>query len=90
MDDVLLVAGARPNFMKVAPVLRALRNDGRLRGRFVHTGQHYDDKMYDAFFRDLQIPRPHVDLEVGSGSHAVQTAQVMLRFETVCVEQRPG
>lgn len=92
---ILLVVGARPNFMKIAPIVEALEAWNRTRPeapmtyRLVHTGQHYDDKMYDAFFRDLQIPRPHVDLGVGSGSHAVQTAQVMLRFEEVCVAESP-
>ncbi|MEW6489946.1 MAG: UDP-N-acetylglucosamine 2-epimerase (non-hydrolyzing) [Thermodesulfobacteriota bacterium] len=92
---ILLVVGARPNFMKIAPIVDALEAWNRSRPglpmayRLVHTGQHYDEKMYDAFFRDLQIPRPHVDLGVGSGSHAVQTAQVMLRFEEVCVAETP-
>ena len=70
---VLVVAGARPNFMKVAPILRALREQGD-QAVLVHTGQHYDASMSDAFFTDLGLPRPDHHLEVGSGSHAVQTA----------------
>ncbi len=87
---VLHVVGARPNFMKIAPLTFEL--DGR-RGEFeqllVHTGQHYDVEMSSAFFDDLSLPRPDVNLEVGSGSHAWQTAQVMLRFEAVLEEFRP-
>ncbi|GAB4256556.1 MAG: UDP-N-acetylglucosamine 2-epimerase (non-hydrolyzing) [Deferrisomatales bacterium] len=92
---ILLVVGARPNFMKIAPIVDALErwNGARrappLEYRLVHTGQHYDEKMYDAFFRDLQIPRPHVDLGVGSASHAVQTAEIMVRFEKVCLAEAP-
>jgi UDP-N-acetylglucosamine 2-epimerase (non-hydrolysing) len=86
---VLLVAGARPNFMKVAPVLAALRSAGHT-GILVHTGQHYDDQMSDAFFRDLGLPQPDHHLNVGSGSHAEQTARVMTAFEPVLRETRPN
>ncbi len=91
---IVLVVGARPNFMKIAPIVDALRRWNETATEpvshlLVHTGQHYDEKMYDAFFRDLQIPRPDVDLEVGSGSHAVQTAEVMIRFERVCTAEKP-
>lgn len=85
---VLVVAGARPNFMKVAPVLRAVREAGH-EGILVHTGQHYDAAMSDAFFRDLELPDPDYHLGVGSGSHAVQTARVMEAFEPVLLETRP-
>jgi UDP-N-acetylglucosamine 2-epimerase (non-hydrolysing) len=85
---VLVVAGARPNFMKVGPVLRALSSRGH-EGVLVHTGQHYDASMSEAFFRDLELPRPDHHLEVGSGSHAVQTARVMERFEPVLEAVRP-
>ena len=84
----LVVAGARPNFMKVAPILRALRADEH-RAILVHTGQHYDASMSDTFFRDLGLPEPDHHLEVRSGSHAVQTARVMERFEPVLLEERP-
>jgi UDP-N-acetylglucosamine 2-epimerase (non-hydrolysing) len=84
----MLVAGARPNFMKVAPVLSALTADGHT-GVLVHTGQHYDEQMSDAFFRDLGLPDPHHYLEVGSGTHAAQTARVMLAFEPVLRRERP-
>jgi UDP-N-acetylglucosamine 2-epimerase (non-hydrolysing) len=84
----MLVAGARPNFMKVAPVLSALMADGHT-GVLVHTGQHYDEQMSDAFFRDLGLPEPQHYLEVGSGSHAAQTARVMLAFEPVLRGERP-
>jgi len=85
---VLLVAGARPNFMKVAPVLFALRRAGH-HPVLVHTGQHYDARMSDTFFRDLELPDPDFHLGVGSGSHAVQTARVMEAFEPVLREVRP-
>jgi len=84
----LVVAGARPNFVKVAPVLAALRAAGH-QGLLVHTGQHYDPTMSDSFFRDLQLPEPDYSLGVGAGSHARQTAQVMERFEPVLVGARP-
>lgn len=94
---ILVVAAARPNFMKVAPIIQQIvaRREAadatatRLDYRLVHTGQHYDAAMSDVFFRDLGIPAPHINLGVGSGSHAVQTAQTMLKFEPVCVQERP-
>lgn len=85
---VVVVAGARPNFMKVAPLLRALRTGGH-EGVLVHTGQHYDKRMSEAFFQDLEMPRPDHHLDVGSGSHAVQTARVMEAFEPVLQEESP-
>ena len=88
--EILLVAGARPNFMKIAPVVRALRDDGRLRATLVHTGQHYDAAMSDVFFQQLGIPQPDVHLGVGSGSHARQTAEIMLRIEPVLLERKPA
>src|SRR5919202_3576671 len=87
---VLNVVGARPNFMKVAPIVEAMK---RRRTEFaptvVHTGQHYDEQMSDAFFRDLNLPRPDVYLGVGSASHAQQTAAVMQTFEPVVVTEQP-
>ncbi len=87
---LLCVVGARPNFMKIAPIMSALKQQPRLQGVLVHTGQHYDENMSKAFFDDLGIPKPDVNLEVGSGSHAAQTAAVMAKFEPVILEQRPG
>jgi UDP-N-acetylglucosamine 2-epimerase (non-hydrolysing) len=84
----VVVAGARPNFMKVAPILRALRGAGD-EALLVHTGQHYDAQMSDAFFDDLGIPAPDFHLGVGSGSHAQQTARIMQRFEPVVLRTRP-
>ncbi|MBA2669893.1 MAG: UDP-N-acetylglucosamine 2-epimerase (non-hydrolyzing) [Gemmatimonadetes bacterium] len=84
----LVVAGARPNFMKVAPILAALEKAGQEKV-LVHTGQHYDARMSDAFFQDLGIPEPDFHLGVGSGSHAQQTARVMEAFEPVLHEVRP-
>lgn len=84
----LVVAGARPNFIKVAPLLEALRGAGH-RGVLVHTGQHYDVTMSDSFFRDLGLPPPDHQLGVGSGTHARQIARVMERFEPVLLEVRP-
>lgn len=88
MTQVLCVAGARPNFMKIAPVMAALAETG-IAAQLLHTGQHYDAAMSDGFFADLGIPRPDHHLEVGSGSHAVQTAEVMKRFEPVLESVRP-
>ena len=85
---ILHVVGARPNFMKAAPVLRALAAHG-VRQSLVHTGQHYDDAMSSVFFQQLGMPTPDCNLEVGSGSHAQQTAAVMLAFEPVVVERKP-
>jgi UDP-N-acetylglucosamine 2-epimerase (non-hydrolysing) len=87
---LLCVVGARPNFMKIAPLMRAFRAPGSgISASLVHTGQHYDAAMKYAFFEQLNIPEPDVDLGVGSGSHAQQTAQIMLRFEPVLDERRP-
>lgn len=88
MKHVLHVVGARPNFVKAAPVLRAIRQHG-LQQTLVHTGQHYDRNMSDVFFTELEIPDPDFNLEVGSGSHATQTADIMRRFEPVALEQKP-
>src|SRR5271155_1691177 len=85
----LHVVGARPNFMKVAPLTRALAARPGVRQTLVHTGQHYDRNMSDVFFRELEIPEPDFNLAVGSGTHAEQTGQIMLRFEPVVVEQKP-
>lgn len=86
---ILCVVGARPNFMKIAPVMAALQA-GKIPARLVHTGQHYDAQMKDAFFSQLGIPTPDVDLEVGSASHAVQTAEIMRRFEPVVDAENPS
>ncbi len=86
---ILHVVGARPNFMKAAPVLRALRARLEVRQVLVHTGQHYDANMSGTFFDQLGLPLPDHNLEVGSGSHAKQTAEVMTRFEPVLLAERP-
>jgi UDP-N-acetylglucosamine 2-epimerase (non-hydrolysing) len=85
----MLVAGARPNFMKIAPILEAFRDRQHPDVLLVHTGQHYDCRMSDDFFTDLRIPEPDINLGVGSRSHAQQTARVMVEFEDVCMRQRP-
>ena len=85
----LHVVGARPNFMKVAPVHRALRAYPQARQTLVHTGQHYDVNMSDVFFQDLGIPAPDVNLQVGSGSHAQQTARIIAEFEPVILDKKP-
>jgi UDP-N-acetylglucosamine 2-epimerase (non-hydrolysing) len=87
--DILHVVGARPNFMKAAPVLRALAERPGVRQNLVHTGQHYDENMSGVFFQELGLPPPDVNLEVGSGSHSVQTAAVMTRFERVVLDLQP-
>ena len=86
---VLLVAGARPNFMKIAPVYRASRKYTGVLCKIVHTGQHYDQDMSHTFFADLNIPDPDYYLAVGSGSHAIQTAKIMTAFEKVCETEQP-
>ena len=86
---IIHVVGARPNFMKVAPVMGALAECGDVSQVLVHTGQHYDANMSRVFFDELGLPTPDVNLEVGSGSHAVQTAQIMMRFEEVVLARNP-
>ena len=87
---ILCIVGARPNFMKIAPVMRALNDPlSGLNARLLHTGQHYDDAMKQSFFEQLHIPHPDIDLGVGSASHAVQTAEIMKRFEPVLDESQP-
>ncbi len=91
---IIVVAGARPNFMKIAPLIRAFDRCGQdvrpgINYVLVHTGQHYDAGMSDVFFRDLNIPRPDYNLGVGSASHAVQTATILVRFEEVCLREKP-
>ncbi|MDX2153915.1 MAG: UDP-N-acetylglucosamine 2-epimerase (non-hydrolyzing) [Bryobacteraceae bacterium] len=87
---ILHVVGARPNFMKMAPLMHELQRRGdSCRQILIHTGQHYDQKMSDVFFRELGMPEPDINLEVGSGTHAAQTAQIMMRFEPVLTEHRP-
>jgi UDP-N-acetylglucosamine 2-epimerase (non-hydrolysing) len=86
---IILVAGARPNFIKIAPLMDALKRHPQMHPVLVHTGRHYDEKMSDLFFRRLEIPEPDVNLGVGSGSHATQTAEIMARFEPVLLEHRP-
>jgi len=89
MIKIICVCGARPNFMKVAPLMKAFNESGKFHTLLVHTGQHYDEKMSKLFFEELEIPKPDVNLEVGSGSHAVQTAEIMKRFEPVVLEFKP-
>lgn len=86
---IALVAGARPNFMKVAPLLEALSRRRDAQTLLVHTGQHYDQKMSGDFFADLGIPAPDVNLGIGAGSHAEQTARAMISFEGVCLTAKP-
>ena len=87
--NILAVVGARPNFMKIAPLMWEVARRPGVEARLVHTGQHYDERMSRLFFEQLAIPRPDVNLEVGSGSHAAQTAEVMKRFEPVVARTRP-
>jgi UDP-N-acetylglucosamine 2-epimerase (non-hydrolysing) len=86
---VHLIAAARPNFMKVAPLYHELARSRWCRAQIVHTGQHYDANMSDAFFADLRLPEPAHHLEVGSGSHAEQTGRTMIAYEAVCTTHRP-
>lgn len=90
MLDILLIVGARPNFMKAAPIYaEMLRRPREFSAKIVHTGQHYDVSMSDAFFDDLGLPEPDHHLGVGSASHTVQTARIMLAFEPIVLEERP-
>ncbi len=86
---ILIAVGARPNFMKAAPLIRALRKTGRAKVTLVHTGQHYDSDLSSVFFRDLKLPPPRINLRVGSGSHSAQTAAILKRFEPVLKKLRP-
>ncbi len=86
---IICVCGARPNFMKIAPIVDALRGRDDVETILVHTGQHYDRAMSQLFFEELGIPEPDVNLEVGSGSHAVQTGLIMQRFEPICMAHKP-
>ena len=86
---IIAVCGARPNFMKIAPLMWEIERRSNVEAYLVHTGQHFDQRMSELFFEELHIPRPDVNLEVGPGSHAVQTAEVMKRFEPVVDEQDP-
>ncbi|MCX5815354.1 MAG: UDP-N-acetylglucosamine 2-epimerase (non-hydrolyzing) [Proteobacteria bacterium] len=89
-QKIMHIVGARPNFMKVAPIMREMRKyPDRFTQILVHTGQHYDESMSEVFFSDLDLPKPDINLGVGSGTHAYQTAQIMLRFESVLLENRP-
>ncbi len=96
MNTILvdIIAGARPNFMKIAPIIRAIKareaQGGPVRYRLVHTGQHYDEKMSGDFFRQLGIPAPDVNLEVGSGTQAEQTGTIMTRYEKLLLERKPA
>ena len=89
MKTIVHVIGARPNYMKIAPLIEALRTGSAFRQILVNTGQHYDEMMSQAFVRDLGLPTPDYDLGVGSASHAVQTARIMIEFEKVCLAERP-
>jgi UDP-N-acetylglucosamine 2-epimerase (non-hydrolysing) len=90
MTTLYLVAGARPNFMKIAPIVRALQAHDGLRFKIIHTGQHYDREMNDVFFEELGIPRPDVFMGAGGGSHAKQTAKIMVGFEELCQREPPA
>jgi UDP-N-acetylglucosamine 2-epimerase len=90
MEKILTVVGARPQFVKAAPVSSVLRKDARDIEIIVHTGQHYDRTMSDTFFDELDIPRPNYNLEVGSGSHGFQTAEIMKLLEPILIDQKPG
>ena len=86
---VLCVAGTRPNFVKVAALMRCLAEHPLFLTKLVHTGQHYDADLSGIFFRQLRMPVPDIELEVGSGSHASQTAEIMRRFEAVLEDEQP-
>ncbi len=86
---IVNVVGARPNFIKIAPLMREMRKHSEIQPMLLHTGQHYDEQLSDIFFRQLGIPEPDADLQVGSGSHAWQTAEVLKRIEPVLLDHQP-
>lgn len=86
---IINIVGARPNLPKIAPLMREMQRHPEIEPILVHTGQHYDEALSDIFFRQMGIPTPHVNLEVGSGSHAAQTAEVLKRVEPVLLERQP-
>ena len=86
---VILVVGARPNFMKAAPILEEMKRYRVLEPMLLHTGQHYDTNMSDNFFRDLDMPKPDIFLGVGSGTHAEQTADIIIKFEKILLKEAP-
>ena len=86
---IINVVGARPNFMKIAPLMAAYKQHEGIESLLVHTGQHYDKRMSDLFLHQLEIPEPDINLEVGSASHAIQTAEIMKAFESVVIEHKP-
>src|SRR5713226_6491284 len=90
MLKIMSIVGARPNFMKIAPIMEQARRRHDLKIQLVHTGQHYDYQMSQLFFQELKIPEPDVDLGVGSGSHAVQTAEILKGLEPLMQRERPG
>ena len=90
MSKVFIVAGARPNFMKIAPLYKRLGAAPDIEAQIVHTGQHYDEAMSDVFFRQLGLPPPHISLTVGSAPHGAQTGRVLERFESALMEHRPS
>ena len=87
--QIHLICAARPNFVKIAPLYHALQKQNWVDTKIIHTGQHYDINMSDSFFKDLQLPSPHVHLGIGSGSHAEQTGKVMIAYERVITEMKP-
>ena len=89
LKTIHLIAAARPNFMKIAPLYHALKAQKWAQPIIVHTGQHYDSTMSDAFFKDLELPDPHHHLGIGSGSHAEQTGGVMIAYEKLLLEATP-
>jgi UDP-N-acetylglucosamine 2-epimerase len=86
---ILNIVGARPNLPKIAPLIREMQRHPDIEPILVHTDQHYDEELSDIFFRQMGIPSPHVNLEVGSGSHASQTAEILKRIEPVLLERQP-
>ncbi|MCK4358647.1 MAG: UDP-N-acetylglucosamine 2-epimerase (non-hydrolyzing) [Candidatus Cloacimonetes bacterium] len=86
---IINIVGARPNFMKIAPIMSEMKKYKEIESLLIHTGQHYDENMSKSFFDDLKISRPDINLNVGSASHAVQTANIMIEFEKVCIKENP-
>ena len=86
---ILCVVGARPNFIKIAPLMEEFRKYSQFNPVLMHTGQHYDYKMSQAFFKELNIPKPDYNLGVGSGFHGEQTGKIMIEFEKICFKEKP-
>ena len=87
--NLACIVGARPNFMKIAPILRAFKQYPDLKPTLIHTGQHYDHNMSEVFFKEMEIPKPDYNLNIGSGTHGRMTGEMLIKIEEVCLKEKP-